>query len=65
MGTQILVAEAIDNGSNFWDTGLYLLGVTPNGTAIAALDPPSKQHDNPFIQSGVTVLQQRRHNASE
>ena len=51
-----LIAETTDNSGNFWDTGLYLPGVTPNGTAIAALDPPSKQHGNPMIQSGVTVL---------
>lgn len=59
-----LVAEATDNSGNFWDTGLYLPGVTPNGTAIAALDPPAKHHGNPMIQSGVTVLHRRHHNSS-
>jgi hypothetical protein len=59
-----LVGEAIDNNGTFWDTGLYLPGVTPNGTAIAALDPPSKQHGHPMIQSGVTLLHRRHHNWS-
>lgn len=51
-----LLAEAADNNGNFWDTGLYLPGVTPNASAVAALDPPSKRHGDPMIQSGVTVL---------
>lgn len=51
-----LLAEATDANGAFWDTGLYLPGVTPNGSAVAALDPAGKQHGNPMIQSGVTVL---------
>jgi len=54
-----LVGEASDANGSFWDTGLYLEGVTPNGSAVAALDPPGKQHGNPMIQSGVTVLHRR------
>ena len=54
-----LLGEATDASGSFWDTGLYLPGVTPNGSAVAALDPPGKQHGNPMIQSGVTVLHRR------
>lgn len=56
-----LLAEVTDDNGTTWDTGLYLPGTTPNASAVAALDPPSKQHGNPMIQSGVTVLH-RRHN---
>ena len=55
-----LIAEDMDNNGIFWDTGLYLPGVNPNGTAVAALDPPAKQHGNPMIQSGVRVLHRRQ-----
>ncbi len=55
-----LIAEDTDNNGNFWDTGLYLPGVTPNATAVAALDPPAKHHGNPMIQSGVRVLHRRQ-----
>jgi hypothetical protein len=58
-----LLSEATDNNGNFWDTGLYLPGVTPNASAVAALDPPSKRHGDPMIQSGVTVLD-RHHKKS-
>jgi len=60
-----LIAEATDNSGNFWDTGLYLPDVTPSGSAIAALDPPSKKHGNPLIQSGITVLYRRHQHSSE
>jgi hypothetical protein len=61
-GYTTLIAEAADNNGNFWDTGLYLPGVTPNASSVAALDPPSKRHGEPMIQSGVTVLHRRHKN---
>lgn len=51
-----LLAQAIDGNGSVWQTGLYLPGLTPNGSAVAALDPPSKVHGNPMVQSGVTIL---------
>src|SRR5579864_6252373 len=41
-----LIAEdhvtSSDGTVSFWDTGLYLPDVTPNASAIGALDPPAK-----------------------
>src|SRR5215472_9423086 len=34
------------------------------GSAVAALDPPSKEHGNPMVKSGVTILH-RGHKRSE
>jgi hypothetical protein len=56
--TNLLSQTTDDNGTS-WDTGLYLPGTTPNGSAVAALDPPSKEHGKPMISSGTTVLHRR------
>jgi len=41
-----LIAEDHVTGSDgtvrFYDTGLYLRGITPNASTIGALDPPAK-----------------------
>jgi hypothetical protein len=59
-----LLAQATDSNGIVWQTGLYLAGVTPNCSAVAALDPPSKEHGNPMVKSGVTILH-RGHKRSE
>jgi len=56
-----LLAQATDANGAVWQTGLYLPGVTPNGSAVAALDPPSKEHGHPMVQSGITVLHRGTH----
>jgi len=63
-GYTSLLAQATDSNGAVWQTGLYLPGTTPNGSAVAALDPPSKQHGHPMVQSGVIILRRGHHTAN-